>query len=69
MRGCSCPCSATAASAGARSKALRSAHGYLQRRVAGELRLKHTPTLEFAYDDSSERGMRIAELIEGQETS
>jgi ribosome-binding factor A len=49
--------------------ALRSAHGYLQRRVAGELRLKHTPTLEFAYDDSSERSLRIAELIEGQETS
>ena len=25
---------------------LRSAHGFLQRRVAGELRLKHTPTLD-----------------------
>ena len=31
---------------------LRSAHGYLQRRVADELRLKHTPTLDFVYDDS-----------------
>jgi ribosome-binding factor A len=48
---------------------LRSAHGYLQRRVADELHLKHTPTLEFAYDDSSERSLRIAELIEGQETT
>jgi ribosome-binding factor A len=47
--------------------ALRHAHGYLQRRVAGELRLKHTPTLEFAYDDSAERSLRIAELLEGQE--
>ena len=43
---------------------LRSAHGILQRAVAGELRLKHTPTLEFLYDDTSERGMRIAELID-----
>ena len=43
---------------------LRSAHGVLQRAVAGELRLKHTPTLEFVYDDTSERGMRIAELID-----
>ncbi len=43
---------------------LRSAHGYLQRRVAEELRLKHTPTLEFVYDDTADRGMRIAELIE-----
>jgi ribosome-binding factor A len=43
---------------------LRSAHGFLQRRVAGELRLKHTPTLQFEYDDSVDRGMRITELIE-----
>jgi ribosome-binding factor A len=43
---------------------LRSAHGFLQRRVAGELRLKHTPTLEFAYDDSIDRGFRIDELLE-----
>ncbi len=43
---------------------LRSAHGFLQRRVAGELRLKHTPTLAFRYDDSVDRGMRISELLE-----
>jgi ribosome-binding factor A len=43
---------------------LRSAHGFLQRRVAGELRLKHTPTLSFEYDDSVERGMRISQLID-----
>jgi len=43
---------------------LQSAHGILQRAVASELRLKHTPTLEFLYDDTSERGMRIAELID-----
>src|SRR5947208_10548798 len=43
---------------------LRSAHGFLQRRVAGELRLKHTPTLHFLYDDSADRGLRIAEILD-----
>jgi ribosome-binding factor A len=43
---------------------LQSAHGILQRAVARELRLKHTPALEFVYDDTSERGMRISELID-----
>jgi ribosome-binding factor A len=43
---------------------LQSAHGILQRVVARELRLKHTPTLEFLYDDTLDRGLRIAELID-----
>jgi ribosome-binding factor A len=43
---------------------LRAAHGYLQRRIASELRLKHTPTLDFSIDDSIDRGMRISELID-----
>ena len=43
---------------------LRSAHGYLQRRVAEELRLKHTPTLEFVYDNTTDRGQRIQELLD-----
>jgi ribosome-binding factor A len=43
---------------------LRSAHGYLRSRVAGELRLKHTPTLTFDYDESVVRGMRITQLID-----
>ena len=47
---------------------LRSAHWVLQRAVARELRLKHTPTLEFLYDDTSDRGMRISELIEREAT-
>jgi ribosome-binding factor A len=46
---------------------LRSAHGFLQRRVAGELHLKHTPTLDFAYDDSVDRGLRIQALLEEEE--
>src|SRR3954449_10549509 len=43
---------------------LRSAHGYLQRRVAAELTLKHTPTLDFLYDDSFDRSLRIQALLE-----
>ena len=42
---------------------LASARGYLQGRVAVELRLKHTPQLDFRYDDSADRGMRITELL------
>jgi ribosome-binding factor A len=42
---------------------LRSAHGFLQRRVAAELTLKHTPSLTFEYDASVERGMRISQLL------
>jgi ribosome-binding factor A len=43
---------------------LRSAHGFLQGRVAAELRLKRTPALEFSYDDTTDRAMRVEELIE-----
>ena len=43
---------------------LRSAHGFLQARVAGELRLKRTPALEFAYDDTTDRAMRVDALID-----
>jgi ribosome-binding factor A len=42
---------------------LRSAHGFLQRRLADELPLKHTPSLTFEYDDSVDRGMRISRLL------
>jgi ribosome-binding factor A len=46
---------------------LASSRGYLQRRVATDLRLKHTPQLDFEYDDSTDRGMRISELLREQE--
>jgi ribosome-binding factor A len=46
---------------------LRSAHGYLQKRVAAELRLKHTPTLDFVYDDTADRGERINQLLAERE--
>ncbi|MEA2213694.1 MAG: ribosome-binding factor [Solirubrobacteraceae bacterium] len=42
---------------------LRSAHGFLQHRLASELTLKHTPSLTFAYDESVDRGLRINELL------
>ena len=44
--------------------ALSSAHGALQRRLARELRMKRTPTLEFVYDDTTDRAMRVDELLE-----
>jgi ribosome-binding factor A len=43
---------------------LRSAHGFLQGRLAGQLRLKRTPTLEFLYDDTTDRALRLEELID-----
>ena len=46
---------------------LESAHGVLQQSVASELRLKHTPTLQFVFDESIERGMRITELLDEDE--
>ncbi|HXP99443.1 MAG TPA: 30S ribosome-binding factor RbfA [Solirubrobacteraceae bacterium] len=45
---------------------LRSAHGYLQSRIASELTLKRTPTLDFAYDDTTDRAMRVDALIEAE---
>ncbi len=45
---------------------LRSAHGYMQRRVASELRLKRTPTLDFIYDDTTDRAMRLEALLDAQ---
>jgi ribosome-binding factor A len=42
---------------------LRSAHGFLQHRLASELTLKHTPSLTFEYDESVDHGMRISELL------
>jgi ribosome-binding factor A len=45
---------------------LRSAHGFLQRRVADELHLKHTPTLDFVYDDTLDRAERIDALLKDE---
>jgi ribosome-binding factor A len=46
---------------------LESSRGYLQKRVATDLRLKHTPQLDFEYDDSTDRSLRISELLREEE--
>ena len=43
---------------------LSAAHGVLQAYIARELRLKRTPQLTFAYDQSVERGVRMTQLID-----
>jgi ribosome-binding factor A len=46
---------------------LSSAHGVLQQAVATELRLKRTPSLQFVFDESIDRGMRITELLDDEQ--
>ena len=43
---------------------LQSAHGVLQRRVGTQLRMKRTPTIEFHYDETTDRAMRMEELLD-----
>ena len=43
---------------------LRSSHGVIQSRIAGETRMKRTPKLTFHYDDTIEKGVRISHLLE-----
>jgi len=45
---------------------LRSAHGYIQGRVASELRLKNTPTLQFEHDDTAARAQRLEQLLKDE---
>ena len=45
---------------------LRSAHGFLQGRVGGELRLKNTPTLQFVHDDTAERAQRLERILKSR---
>ncbi len=46
---------------------LESAHGVIQQALARDLRMKHTPALQFVWDESIDRGMRITEILEGEE--
>ena len=43
---------------------LRSAHGFLQGKIASAMRMKRTPTLTFHYDESVVRGDRISRLLD-----
>ena len=47
--------------------ALNSSHGKLQAAIAREVRIKHTPALKFFYDESAERAVRLAQLLEGDD--
>ena len=46
--------------------ALASSHGKLQAAIAREVRIKHTPTLKFHYDESLEQAVRLSKLLEGE---
>jgi ribosome-binding factor A len=46
---------------------LQSAHGFLQAQISGQLHLKRTPALEFVYDETTDRAMRLEELLEEAE--
>jgi ribosome-binding factor A len=47
---------------------LRHAHGYLQGRLASELHLRRTPTLEFLYDSTTDRAQRVEGLLRDHES-
>lgn len=43
---------------------LRHSRGFLQAQINSELHMKRTPTLEFVYDETSERAERLSRLID-----
>ena len=43
---------------------LEASRGLLQAAIANDIRIKYTPQLNFVYDETVERGMRITELLE-----
>jgi ribosome-binding factor A len=43
---------------------LRSAHSFLQARIASELHMKNTPHLDFVLDDTPERAARVGEILD-----
>ncbi len=45
-------------------KALRAAHGVIQKAISAQLRMKRTPTLHFVYDDSIERADRLTRMMD-----
>lgn len=42
---------------------LEASRGLLQSAIATDMRIKYTPQLNFVYDDTVDRGMRITELL------
>lgn len=45
-------------------EALRSSHGFIQALLTQRVRLKRTPQLEFVYDDTTDKAMRISGIID-----
>jgi ribosome-binding factor A len=45
-------------------RALRAAHGVIQKAISTQLRMKRTPTLHFVYDDSVERADRLTRMMD-----
>lgn len=50
------------------SRGLRSASGFIRRRLAEKLNLRVTPELTFICDESIEHGTKIAGILRGLET-
>lgn len=48
----------------ATSDALRHAAGFLRRELAHRIKLRTVPQLQFRYDESVERGVRLSRLID-----
>jgi ribosome-binding factor A len=44
-------------------RALNSAHGIIQRAIAREAKMHHTPQLDFVYDDGTDMAMRLDEIL------
>ena len=42
---------------------LKSAAGFIRAKVAGELKLRFVPTMEFVYDETQDEAQRIDELL------
>jgi len=45
-------------------RALEAARGLLQSRIGREMRTRHTPRLEFVYDETQDRARRVSRLID-----
>ena len=43
--------------------ALNRAVGFIRRQISGRLKLRHSPELQFSFDDSIEHGARMDELL------
>ena len=46
---------------------LASSHGPIQAKIARDLKLKHTPMVEFVYDENTDKMFRIDELLRDED--